>query len=130
MVASFVLELEEPARLEAEASAKAEAQAGLQKADPLDPDFHKFFRNLTRSGWSYVPPPVPPSPGKTLHSKAATSTIRIGGLAKLPRAIDEHGWEARQRSLKSERDEKLVESDVSTGHDQEEYVLTAWLPAS
>ena len=41
IVASFVLKLEEPALLVAEAAVKAEAAVGMQKADPSDKDFHR-----------------------------------------------------------------------------------------
>jgi hypothetical protein len=41
IVASFVLKLEEPALLLAEAAVKAEAAVGTQRADPTDKDFHR-----------------------------------------------------------------------------------------
>lgn len=41
VVASFVLQLEEPALRIAEEAVKAEAAVGTQRADPADKDFHR-----------------------------------------------------------------------------------------
>ena len=56
----------------------------------------RFFRNLTRSGFSYVPPPV-----KTMTAKALSGVAAGGKRGPLGRPrktlLDERDWEAKTK---------------------------------
>lgn len=70
-IAGFVIELEEPQKRAEEEAAKRRQEYGVQRPNPADTDFHRFFKSLTRLGSTYQAPALPDS---------AAGRRRPGGL--------------------------------------------------